>query len=112
MEKHMNKAQSRCGLCCDTCPYKESAGCPGCFASGGNPFWGECDTAKCCIDKGHTHCGQCEQLPTLLNAETRRYDSTMCQEIYNMSIGDDEENDKPPGKRIDQCREWAKRDTI
>jgi len=105
----MNNVQSRCGLCCDTCEYKVSAGCKGCIASAGFPFWGECNAAKCCMKKGHAHCGECKNLPSLISADMRTYDATMCNEIYGMSIGDglDEHNDTPPGKRIDQCREWA-----
>lgn len=33
------------------------------------PFWGECEVAKCCIAKGHDHCGQCQEFPcAILNA--------------------------------------------
>ena len=26
-------------------------------------FWGECDKAKCCLDKGLEHCGECADMP-------------------------------------------------
>ena len=38
-------------------------GCRGCRASAGNMFWGECDKAKCCIEKGISHCGCCDRVP-------------------------------------------------
>ena len=85
--------KSRCGLCCDTCSFKQSHNCEGCIALGGKPFWGECPVAQCCQDKGLVHCGQCGELP--------------CDTLREFSCGDDEHCDKPPGKRIEQCRAWA-----
>ena len=87
------KVQSYCGLLCDGCSYKESHGCVGCLALKGKPFWGECDVAKCCIGKGYAHCGECPDMP--------------CEDLRNMSCGDGEECDKPPGARISVCRAWA-----
>ena len=26
-------------------------------------IWGECDKAKCCMEKGFEHCGQCAEMP-------------------------------------------------
>ncbi len=52
-----------CGLDCGRCEHRASTGCPGCRASGGKMFWGECVIAQCCIRKGIDHCGQCGQLP-------------------------------------------------
>jgi hypothetical protein len=37
--------------------------CPGCQPIEGKLFWGECEVAKCCIAKGHDHCGQCGEFP-------------------------------------------------
>jgi general stress protein 26 len=85
--------QSRCGLLCDGCTYKESHGCKGCIAQNGKPFWGECDVAKCCMDKGYAHCGECIDIP--------------CDNLRSMSYGDDEYNDKPEGARIAVCKAWA-----
>ncbi len=53
----------RCGDDCEGCKHRESDGCPGCPATGGKPFWGECRIATCCISKGHVHCGQCQEFP-------------------------------------------------
>jgi hypothetical protein len=44
-------------------------GCPGCQATDGKLFWGECEVAMCCMAKGHDHCGQCQEFPcAILNA--------------------------------------------
>lgn len=48
-----------CGTYCGVYEWKEKAGCKGCKASAGKMFLGECDKAKCCIEKGFEHCGQC-----------------------------------------------------
>ena len=85
--------QSRCGLLCDGCTYKNSHGCKGCIALSGKPFWGECPVAKCCQDKGYTHCGECVYIP--------------CEELRGFSCGEDEHSDKPAGARIAICKEWA-----
>ena len=81
--------QSYCGCICDGCEHKESHGCKGCFANKGNQFWGECDLAKCCIEKGYTHCGECPDIP--------------CETMRNMA-----DDDNPKGTRIVVCRAWAK----
>ena len=43
---------SRCGLHCTGCEYKETCGCGGCIETNGHPFHGECPVAVCCQDKG------------------------------------------------------------
>ncbi|MCL2811793.1 MAG: pyridoxamine 5'-phosphate oxidase family protein [Clostridia bacterium] len=85
--------QSRCGLLCDGCAYKESHGCAGCIALNGHPFWGECPVAACCQAKGYAHCGECGELP--------------CDTLREFSCGDSEHSDKPAGARISVCRAWA-----
>lgn len=52
-----------CGLECDACSFRTKTNCPGCRVAGGKLFWGECALAKCCIAKGHEHCGKCEEFP-------------------------------------------------
>lgn len=84
---------TRCGLRCDGCEYVHACNCQGCIATNGHPFHGECPVAKCCQDKGFTHCGQCPELPCKL-----------LQEYTNDPV----HGDNPPGKRIEQCRTWAK----
>ena len=52
-----------CGTYCGECAWREKTGCRGCKANSGKLFWGTCDIAKCCIEKGHGHCGECALLP-------------------------------------------------
>lgn len=82
---------TRCGLRCEGCEYKESTGCKGCIASNGHPFHGDCPVAKCCQDKGHLHCGQCADFPCAL------LEQYSCDPVHG---------DNPPGLRIEQLRKW------
>ena len=61
---------SRCGLHCTGCEYKETCGCNGCIETNGHPFHGECPVAVCCQDKGFLHCGECSDIPVILNTAT------------------------------------------
>lgn len=88
----MNRIDTRCGLCCETCGFRESCNCGGCIATNGHPFHGECPVAVCCQEKGFVHCGQCPDLP--------------CKLMVQYSIEDKEHGDNPPGARIEQCRRW------
>lgn len=85
-----NMIESRCGLQCSECGYREQMSCGGC-SSIEKPFWGDaCPVKSCCEDKSHGHCGQCKEFPCgLLN-----------QFAYDKEQGDD-------GKRIEQCRKWC-----
>lgn len=83
--------QSRCGLLCAECTYKEPCNCKGCMEQDGKMFWGECPVASCCQSKGHEHCGQCDNLP--------------CEQLTAFSH-DKEHGDNPPGKRIEQVKAW------
>lgn len=85
--------QSRCGLLCNGCTYKESHGCGGCIETNGHPFHGECPIAVCCQNKGHTHCGECDVIP--------------CDKLYKYSYLDPEHGDKPQGARVAVYRAWA-----
>ncbi len=82
--------ESRCGIVCSECKYKEQVNCKGC-AHIDKPFWGEsCPVKSCCEDKELLHCGKCGDFPCdLLN-----------QFAYDKEQGDD-------GKRIEQCRKWG-----
>lgn len=114
--------QSRCGLLCNFCTYKYSHGCGGCVETNGNPFHGECLVAKCCQDKGYTHCGECEYLPSeCADPDCLRIDSsgfykcggcqnTSCDKLYPFSYKDPDHGDNPPGARIEVCRTWAGRE--
>ena len=82
---------SRCGLHCTGCEYKESCGCQGCIETNGHPFHGACPVALCCQEKGFVHCGECPALP--------------CALLMQYSC-DPEHGDTPRGARIEQCRQW------
>ena len=86
--------ESRCGILCGECGFREQMGCAGCTQIQ-KPFWGDsCPVKSCCEEKGHTHCGQCGSFPCpLLN-----------QFAYDEKQGDN-------GKRIDQCRKWKETET-
>jgi len=90
--------QSRCGLLCFDCAYRESHGCGGCIETNGHPFHGECPLAKCCQDKGFAHCGECTELP--------------CDIMRAYSYDDPEHGDNPPGARVEVCRIWAKKASL
>ena len=57
------KMTAFCGTYCGVCEWKDNIGCKGCKANQGIMFWGECDKAKCCLDKGLEHCGECADMP-------------------------------------------------
>ncbi|MBS6954142.1 MAG: DUF3795 domain-containing protein [Enterocloster asparagiformis] len=58
--------ESRCGLLCSECSYKEQVGCKGCVNIE-KPFWGEsCPVKSCSETKGYKHCGQCKDFPCAL----------------------------------------------
>ncbi len=89
----MTEIESRCGLLCTGCPWRESHGCRGCVESLGHPFHGECPVAQCCQARGHAHCGECDELP--------------CGKLYAYSFADPVHGDHPPGARVAQVRRWA-----
>jgi len=82
--------ESRCGILCSECEYKEPMNCGGCVNID-KPFWGNiCPVKECCESKINKHCGLCADFPcTLLN-----------QFAYDEKQGDG-------GKRIKQCRAWS-----
>lgn len=86
--------ESRCGILCGECSFREQMDCVGCTQIQ-KPFWGDsCPVKSCCEEKVHTHCGQCGSFPCpLLN-----------QFAYDEKQGDN-------GKRIDQCRKWKETET-
>ena len=83
--------ESRCGILCGSCGYKETTGCKGC-TNIRKPFWGEdCPVKSCCEIKRLAHCGQCPDFPCDL----------LYQFAYDKKQGDG-------GKRIEQCRRWKR----
>ena len=82
---------TRCGLHCITCEFKQPCNCGGCIETGGHPFHGECPVAVCCQNNGFVHCGECPQIP--------------CELLTQYSC-DPEHGDNPKGARIEQCKKW------
>ena len=89
----MSIVDSRCGLQCTGCNFKDSNGCGGCIETNGHPFHGGCHIAVCCQEKGLLHCGECDAIP--------------CAALYAYSYLDPEHGDKPQGARVQVCRSWA-----
>lgn len=58
-----HKIDTYCGLCCETCEYRESTNCGGCIATKGKPFHGGCEVADCAISKNRRFCGECGEFP-------------------------------------------------
>lgn len=84
--------ESRCGLLCSQCSYREQTGCPGCVQMD-KPFWGEsCPVKSSCESKGHAHCGECGSFPCAL----------LHQFAYDMEQSDN-------GQRIEQCKAWREK---
>jgi len=85
----MKMVESRCGILCNQCEYREKVNCGGCVTIT-KPFWGDaCPVKSCCEENEHKHCGECNDFPCdLLN-----------QFAYDKEQGDD-------GKRIEQCEKW------
>ena len=81
--------ESRCGLVCSQCTWKESTGCPGCLQQD-HPFWGNCPIKTCCEGKRLPHCGGCPEFP--------------CQPLHDYAY--DKEHGEGDGGRLEQCRRW------
>ena len=81
--------ESRCGLLCSQCAFRESMGCEGCVQID-KPFWGEsCPVKSCCEEKQLAHCGLCGSFP--------------CRTLEGFAY-DAEQGDN--GLRLEQCRKW------
>lgn len=83
--------ESRCGICCKECEFKDQMNCKGCIHIT-KPFWAQACPVKDCVEsKNLAHCGQCVSFPCAL-AKSFAYDEKQ---------GDD-------GKRLCQCAAWKK----
>ncbi len=83
--------ESRCGILCSKCKYKEEMNCPGCIKID-KPFWADsCPIKSCCENKGKEHCGECDNFP--------------CAELHRFSYDEKEGNN---GESIEQCKRWCK----
>ena len=83
--------ESRCGLVCSQCTWKESTGCPGCLQQE-KPFWGTCPIKTCCEGRRLPHCGGCPEFP--------------CQPLHDYAY--DKEHGEGDGSRLEQCRRWQR----
>lgn len=82
--------ESRCGILCGECEYREKMNCKGCVYIN-KPFWGEeCIIKSCCESKKNNHCGECINF--------------CCDKLHQFSY-DKEQGDE--GKRIEQCKKWV-----
>lgn len=85
-----NMVESRCGIVCSECGYRDKGQCKGCMMID-KPFWGDgCPVKNCCEGKTLKHCGECGSFSCEL----------LVSFAYDEHQGDD-------GKRIEQCRKWA-----
>ena len=83
--------ESRCGLLCSECSFRESMNCKGCIQME-KPFWADsCPLKSCCEAKGHRHCGECGDF--------------VCAQLHTFAY-DMEQSDN--GARIEQCKSWQK----
>jgi len=81
--------ESRCGILCSRCEYRERVGCAGCTEID-KPFWGgSCPVKDCCEGKRHAHCGQCPEFACGL----------LTGFAYDTENGDN-------GLRLEHCRKW------
>lgn len=82
--------ESRCGLVCSECSFRETMGCKGCMEMD-KPFWAEsCPVKSCCEEKDNMHCGTCSDFVC----------STLHTFAYDMEQSDN-------GARIEQCKKWC-----
>ena len=83
--------ESRCGILCGECGYREQMHCKGCVDIE-KPFWGEsCPVKTCCESKEQAHCGSCKAFA--------------CDLLHRFSY-DEAQGDN--GKRIEQCKKWSR----
>lgn len=82
------KKLSMCGINCEKeCPAGKNLGCRGCHEQKGEPFWGSCPIAACCMNKNHEHCNSCN--------------SFVCDELHAFAFDKDHGDD---GKRIENLK--------
>ena len=84
--------ESRCGLLCGACDFREAMGCKGCVHMD-KPFWADsCPVKSCCERKDLRHCGECGDFVCAL-LHTFAYDMEQSEN----------------GARIGQCKKWRKK---
>ena len=83
--------ESKCGILCVSCDFRNKCGCGGCIETDGHPFYGGCSVADCCKNKSVAFCGECHEFP--------------CDLLMRFSY-DPKHGDNPKGARIEQCKKW------
>lgn len=92
-DESSDKMESRCGLLCSECSYREQMNCAGCLHIE-KPFWSDnCPVKTCTESKQHGHCGQCADFPC---------------DLLNSFAYDEKQGDG--GKRIERCKCWGSRE--
>lgn len=82
--------ETRCGMKCSECKYKEIMKCPGCLNIK-KPYWGKnCPIKNCCERQHKENCGLCSKFP--------------CKELHEFAYDPLTGNE---GTRIEQCQNWA-----
>lgn len=82
--------ESRCGLLCSECKYRDIMKCPGCLKIK-KPYWGKsCPIKNCCESKGKVHCGQCDRFP--------------CKQLHEFAY---DPATGSGGTRIEQLTDWG-----
>lgn len=83
--------ESRCGLLCSECKYREIMKCGGCTAIK-KPYWAKtCPVKSCCEGKGKENCGFCDQFA--------------CKQLHEFAFDPAVGNE---GDRIERCEDWAR----
>lgn len=83
--------ESRCGIECSKCEYREQMNCKSCINID-KPFWGECPVKSCCENKKIENCGMCKDFPCDL----------LKQFAYDKEQGDN-------GQRLITCQKWCRK---
>ena len=88
--------ESRCGLLCSECSFREATGCKGCVNMD-KPFWADsCPVKSCCEAKSQNHFVENVMILFVSCFHTFAYDM--------------EQSDN--GVRIEQCKKWGKHNGI
>ena len=94
-KRNLSMIESRCGLRCSDCSFREAMGCNGCVNME-KPFRADsCPVKSCCEKKGLQHCGEC--------------DDFVCPLLHTFAY-DMEQSDN--GARIEQCKKRCKGNDI
>ena len=84
--------ESRCGILCSECKYRELMHCKGCINID-KPFWGEyCPVKSCCENNGIEHCGICDNFPVMYlpDFHTTKNKAIMADALINAKFGQDD----------------------